>query len=56
MAKKCKYNLRFRCFWFSCSFVDAFGNVRVCKYHPNPSGFNNSRSVKRDLGFRVRRS
>ena len=38
IIKKCKYNSSIRCFWATCGFLDLKGNVRVCKWHPNPSG------------------
>jgi len=37
-VKRCKYDRRIRCFWSSCDFIDVKGNVRVCRYHPNPCG------------------
>ena len=47
--KKCKYDANIRCFWFSCDFIDYFGNVRVCKHHLNPFGRNRGRIIKCDL-------
>lgn len=39
MVKTCKFDSSKRCYHSSCDFVDCFGDVRVCKYHLNPSGF-----------------
>ena len=43
--KKCKYDTRIRCFFPRCYFVDFKGNVRICKHHPNPSGYIMPRKV-----------
>jgi hypothetical protein len=47
--KYCKHLPYKRCFHDSCSFLDALGNVRVCKFHPNPHGFFRLRVVKEML-------
>jgi len=39
MVKICRFNPRIRCWHFSCDFVDSMGFVRICKHHPNPSGY-----------------
>jgi len=36
--KRCKYDRRVRCFYESCGFLDLMGNVRICRFHPNPRG------------------
>jgi hypothetical protein len=38
MSKHCKFNPDKRCFHESCDFLDSYGNVRLCSFHPNPSG------------------
>jgi hypothetical protein len=36
--KYCFYSPFKRCFHSSCSFLDRYGNVKLCPLHPNPSG------------------
>ena len=44
--KVCRYHPDKRCFYSSCDFIDSAGNVRVCRHHPNPSGYFMRKRVK----------
>jgi hypothetical protein len=49
VLKYCRYFPSKRCYYASCDFLDSLGNVRICKYHPNPAGrfsFRKSKVVK----------
>lgn len=41
--KHCKFILNRSCFHDSCAYLDSNGNVRLCRFHPNPSGRLTSR-------------
>jgi hypothetical protein len=53
VVKKCKFNPDIRCWHFSCDFVDGMGDIRICKYHLNPSGFFVRKKVVYLVGRRV---
>jgi len=44
--KMCAYNLTKRCYHSTCSIIDRYDNVSVCRLHPNPFGFLMRRRVK----------
>jgi len=46
MVKYCVSHPEHRCYFDSCGFIDRLGNVRVCKFHRNPSGRHMSRRVR----------
>ena len=33
MEKRCKFNPRIRCFWSSCSHLDSYERVGLCRYN-----------------------
>jgi hypothetical protein len=45
VVKRCKWRGFFCCFE-SCSYVDASGNVVLCRWHGNPRGYRKSRLSK----------
>lgn len=50
MVRSCKFDIRIRCFHYTCDFLDSKGNARVCKHHLNPSGHFTRRKVPPALG------
>lgn len=54
MAKICPWTRR-SCIRSSCDFLDAVGNVRVCKHHGNNHGIVTLRRAKPDLRRGVKR-
>lgn len=45
LAKHCRFNPKLYCNFVSCSRLDSFGNVEVCRFVPNPEGLMQSRKV-----------
>ena len=50
MVKVCIYNPHIRCFWFRCDYVSFNGDVKICKWHPNPFGYFMRRKISPVLG------
>ena len=56
MTKRCRFNPRIRCWWFSCSRIESIsGKVVFCRHFCGNSVFT-PRTVKPDLGFLKRGS